>query len=246
MKDSKGRYACRSCVEAKKKPRKPAAPAASTAPIAIAEDDAPAADAGGGFSMDQFLGGVETPDAETVSYCPNCGAPRAAGAVVCMDCGFNSEPGAAINTKVLKAKTKKERRAPKLSGGVIFALVALGMVVGIALLAQVSREAALAAALIAAAWQIVAYVIMVFAAFHDDDKFWGIIGALSWIPLVGGLCGLAFALYYCTIGSERRSLKLNYWAAVLAGIIVIVSIAANDISLFAETLSEETTLNNRR
>ncbi len=243
MKDSKGQYACRSCVEAKKRPRPQQKPTPPIEPIAIAEEPAPAVGGGAGFDMDQFLGGVETGDAEAVSYCPNCGAPRAAGAVVCMDCGFNSETGQAINTKVLKAKAKKEKRertAPRLSGGVLFALIALGMVAGIALLAQVSEEAAIAAALIAGVWQLVAYVIMVFAAFKDEDKFWGIIGALFWIPLAGGLCALSFALYYCTIGSSRGSLKLNYWAAVLAGVIVVVTIASKDLSLISQRFSAGT------
>ena len=232
MKDSKGRYACRACVEAKKRPRKEPTPTTPAAPIAIAEDDVPATDGGAGFSMDQFLGGVETPDADSVSYCPNCGGPRAAGAVVCMDCGFNSDTGAAINTKVLKAKTKKERSRPRMSGGAICIMIALVMLVLLPGLAVTSVEGAAFALIVAAIWNLVAYAYMVGAAFRDDDRFWGFLGILFWLPLVGQFCWLAFVLYYCTIGSHRTVRKVNYWAAFFATVIIFGIMAANNPDMF--------------
>ena len=208
LKDSQGRYACQTCVEAKRRPKHKARPPAAAAPIA--DEPAPGADAG--FSMDQYLGNVHTADANP---CPKCGAGRPADAIVCMQCGFDSAAGRAMTTKVGKDKPKKVRSAPRLSGGAIFVIVILAMLVVLPGLAIASKEAAVLALLIAALWHLVAHIMMVFGAFQDEDTFWGWIGVLVWFPMIGQFCGLAFALYYCTIGGQRGTYKLSYWASFL-------------------------------
>lgn len=225
LKDSQGRYACKTCVEAKRRAATgdKAMPKASPAP-----KPRPAASAAGGasagFSMDAYLDGIHTPDANP---CPKCGAGRAADAVVCMQCGYDSAAGRSMTTRVSKEKAQKVRRAPKVSGGTIFLVVIVAMLALLPAMSMVSQEAAVAAFLIAALWNVVAYIMMVVAAFRDEDNFWGIIGLLALVPVVNGFSSLAFALYYCIFGSERGTWKLNYWAAFFALLIVIALMATN-------------------
>ncbi|MCW5756617.1 MAG: hypothetical protein KIT54_05205 [Phycisphaeraceae bacterium] len=240
LKDPQGQYACQACVEAQQSPRQPA-PAAKKprprAPVAAVHDEVPSI--GAGFDMDQFLEGTQgsilagatAAGASPASHCPGCGASRAAGAVVCMQCGFDSSTGKAIGTKVRKAKVRKARRGPRISGGSGFMIVAVAMLVLLPLMAMTSTEAAAIAFLIAALWNLAGYIYMVVAAFRDGDAFWGIIGVLVILPLVGGLCALAFVLYYCTIGSERVSRKLNYWSSFLAVLFTFGILAMNNPAL---------------
>lgn len=228
MKNSKGQYACQACVQARKRPRKAARPAAPAAEIAIAQDDAPAAGDDGGLGMDQFLGDITPADPNP---CPKCGTSRAANAVVCMHCGFDSATGRSISTKVIKEKAKKVRSAPRMSSGTVFVAFVVGMLVLLPGLALTSREGAIIAALITVLWGLIAYVYMVGAAFRDGDGFWGILGVLFWVPIAGQFCVLAFVLYYCTIGSHRGIRKLNYWASVVAQLIVFGILFASNPDL---------------
>lgn len=230
LKDSQGRYACQSCVEAKRRPRQAAkAKAKPTEPVKAPKPAAaPSAGAGDAFDMDQFLGTVHTADANP---CPKCGMGRAADAVVCMQCGFDSAAGRAMSTKVGKDKPKKVRSAPRLSGGSVSLIIIGAMLVLLPLVALVSPEAASLVLVVAGLWALVAYVYMIGAAFRDDDKFWGIIGLLVLVPVVGGLCWLAFVLYYCTIGSQRGVRKVNYWAALFAFWIIFGILATSNPDL---------------
>ncbi|MFI4916453.1 MAG: hypothetical protein ACIAS6_08105 [Phycisphaerales bacterium JB060] len=208
LKDSQGRYACQSCVQSKRRParREPrATPAAKPAAVPTG--------GGVGFSMDDYLGEAPAVDANP---CPKCGMGRPSGAVVCMACGFDSASGRAMRTKVGKDKPKRARSAPRVSGGMVSVIIALSMLVLLPAMALASPEAAATALIFAGLWAFVAYIYMIGAAFRDDDKFWAIIGLMVLVPVVGGLCWLAFVLYYCTIGSQRGVRKLNYWAALVA------------------------------
>lgn len=233
LKDSQGRYACKTCVEAKRRAATgdKAMPKASPAP-----KPRPAASAAGGasagFSMDAYLDGIHTPDANP---CPKCGAGRAADAVVCMQCGFDSASGKAMTTKVGKDKPQRSRRsAPRVSSGMVYVIIALAMLVVLPLLALASPETAALALIVAGLWAFVAYIYMIGAAFRDDDKFWGIIGLLVLVPLVGSLCWLAFVLYYCTIGSQRGVRKLSYWASLVTVWIILGIMYVNNPEIFAD------------
>lgn len=206
LKDSKGQYACQACVEAKKRPRPAPKAKAPSVPVAVA----PPAGDDAGFGMDQFLGDVRPADANP---CPKCGMGRPEDAVVCMQCGFDSASGRGMSTKVSKEKVKRARRTPRLSGGKAYVVIALSMLVLLPALAIFSPVAGFIGLGIAFLWYVVSYAYMVGAAFRDDDRFWGFLGVLFWLPLAGQFCWLAFVLYYCTIGSQRGVRKLNFWAA---------------------------------
>ncbi|MEQ9095455.1 MAG: hypothetical protein RIE32_04260 [Phycisphaerales bacterium] len=230
LKDSNGRYACQSCVQAKRKPAR-AKPAAKPTAARAAAPAAPPTGGGVGFSMDDYLGEAPAVDANP---CPKCGMGRASGAVVCMQCGFDSASGRAMSTKVGKDKPKRSRSAPRMSGGKVSVIIALSMLVLLPLIALASPEATAIALIVAVIWNFVGYIYMVGGAFRDDDKFWGILGVMFWVPLVGGICWLAFVLYYCTIGSQRGVRKVNYWASLFAVWIVLGILFANNPDLAAD------------
>ena len=240
LKDSNGQYACQACVQAKQRPKQASArppKAATPTNKPVAKQEAPAAGGGVGFSMDNFLGDVHTADANP---CPKCGLGRPADAVVCMQCGFDSASGRAISTRVSKDKTKKVRSAPQVSSGTIFLIVIVALLALLPGLAFASEEAAMPALLGGIIWYLVAYIMMVGGAFSDDDKFWGWLGALFWVPLAGTFCWLAFVFYYCTIGGQRGIWKLNFWAAVLAMIAVAAVIGTVHPSLLEDASTSST------
>ena len=231
LKDAQGRYACQVCVEAKRGPGQRARARAPGVGAAVAQAPAPAVDAGIGFSMDDYLGDVQAADANP---CPTCGTGRAADAVVCMQCGFDSSSGRAMKTKVGKDKPKRARPAPRMSSGMVCVIIALAMLVVLPLVALASPETAALALIVAGLWAFVAYIYMIGAAFRDDDKFWGIIGLLVLVPLLGGLCWLAFVLYYCTIGSQRGVRKLSYWASLVTVWIILGIMYMHNPELFTD------------
>ncbi len=230
LKDSQGRYACQDCVKAKQRSKKKAAAEPHPAK-AVSRQEAQAPGGGAGFSMDNFLGDVHTADSNP---CPKCGLGRPADAVVCMQCGLDSASGRSISTRVSKEKAQKVRSAPQVSSGTIFLIVIVALLALLPGLAFVSKEAAMPALLAGVIWYLVAYIMMVAGAFSDDDKFWGWLGALFWVPLAGSFCWLAFVLYYCTIGGQRGTWKLNFWAAILASIAVAAIIGAVHPSLLED------------
>lgn len=215
VKDPQGRYACKRCVERQGSQRpartKPIRPEPIEEPIGL---DNFGGD--GGLEMGDLLSEAHASDS---NLCPSCGTPRASGAVVCMRCGYNSQTGDQIATSVTKVKEPKEgndvdRRIVSIG----WIGPAIGFVAMIALpFVGSTSEAALAGTFIAAAlWSLVAWVMMIVAAFRDDEGKWGIIGLCTLVPCLGGICWLAFTFYYCTFGSERIGWKLNYWFAVIA------------------------------
>jgi len=223
LKDSKGQYACQACVEAKKRRRKEPMPAG-----AAVQNEAPVASGDIGFSMDDYIGDVRPADANP---CPKCGMGRSDGAVVCMQCGFDSALGRVMSTKVSKEKVKRTRRTPRMSGGTVYVIVALSMLVLLPAIALTSPEGAGVAVVVSVLWVLLAYIYMVGAAFRDGDRFWGLLGVLVLVPLAGQFCWLAFALYYCTIGSQRGVRKLNYWASFFAFWIIYGILASNNPDL---------------
>lgn len=232
LKDSNGQYACQACVEAKKRRRTEPMPSAATV-----QKDAPVAGDGIGFSMDDYLGDVRPADANP---CPKCGMGRPDDAVVCMRCGFNSESGRAISTRVSKEKVKRARSAPRVSRGAVFLVVIAAMFALLPGMAFASKDAAMPMFFLGVLWYLVAYFMMVSAAFYDDDKFWGWLGILFWVPIAGTFCWLAFVLVYCTIGGQRGTWKLNFWAAVFAIIAVATIIGTVHPSLLEDDSPPET------
>lgn len=169
--------------------------------------------------------------------CPGCGMPRAAGAVVCMSCGYNSQTGGKISTKVKKVREPKpgnEREQRVVSYGWVGILVMVGAAIGLPVIATTSEAGVVGALLVAGLWAIVAWIMMIAAAFRDGDAKWGIIGLCNLIPCIGAIPGLLFAFYYCIFGSERTGWKLNYWCSVVAMLAIYAVIFAQYPELVEE------------
>ena len=98
IKNEKGQYAHRACVQAKQEQTQ------EPAGINTAEDDGAYGyddeyDALGG-GMDDLLGDMDAqPEIGSASACGGCGQRMEDGAVVCMSCGFNAQSGRAMSTK---------------------------------------------------------------------------------------------------------------------------------------------------
>lgn len=90
VKDKKGRYFCRPCVE-KLQATPRSAPTVGAAPVAERR--------GEGDVMASLLTSSKVINAEP---CSQCGSPLADGAVVCVQCGYHRGAGKAIKTQVAR------------------------------------------------------------------------------------------------------------------------------------------------
>ncbi|MEN1705288.1 MAG: hypothetical protein AAGJ54_07210 [Planctomycetota bacterium] len=204
---------------------------------------------GGEDSMRQLFDDTRAAQAQTAASagvsgtvaCENCQAPVRPKDVYCTACGFNR--------KANKPHEFKDKGEPlKASGGSGFGGVQLGMgaqagifagvVVVSGVIAAVNPGAALAVLGVVLLWQSAAYIMMVVAAFKDGQGGWGLCGLSFIIPVVN-LLTLPFVFYYCTVGSERTSWKLNYWASWAAGIAVFLGGAAAIEKFIDESLDEQ-------
>jgi hypothetical protein len=85
-KDAKGRVICRACLDKQKAARS-------------------ATDTGGAGVMAGLLGKSKMANA---TPCPSCKSYMPQGTVVCTHCGFNTETGKALNTRVVETSKKAE------------------------------------------------------------------------------------------------------------------------------------------
>ncbi len=93
VKDRQGRYACRACIE------KQQARAAAKAP--------PQPQTGGTDPVMARL--VEGSVAVKSTPCPQCNNPIPPGGVVCVQCGFNTETGKSMRTRVTVEEPEKKK-----------------------------------------------------------------------------------------------------------------------------------------
>lgn len=228
VKSPEGQYACRACMERREAER--ARPAAALTNDDFALDDLGQHEA---YDIDDRFSDIESPQVES-NPCPNCGLPRSGGAVVCMSCGFNSASGAKVTTAFTSEKVKKERSTPAIPAEWWFPLLGVGGLIAWPVIATTSEAGFGVAFLAAALWNLIAYIMMIVAAFKDDDSKWGIIGICAWVPVIGWVASLFFVLYYCIFGSTRTGWKVNYWCSFFAVITIVVVL----FTMFPDMLAE--------
>ncbi|MBZ0172113.1 MAG: hypothetical protein K8E66_07025, partial [Phycisphaerales bacterium] len=155
--------------------------------------------------------------------------------VICLECGADARSGKKRKTRVLKADKEPGER----SGGItidstayVFGFAVLAAI-AIPIIAAVSQEAAVAAMAVGGIWYLVAFIMMIVAAFKDGDTVWGVAGICVLIPFVGGLLSFGFSFYYCIFGSERTAWKYNYWLALLSQITVYAVILSQHPQMFS-------------
>lgn len=196
IKDTKGNYAHKACVEQKQ-----------TGQDHAAEQDALHADDGLGGGMDDLWEDLEPIEPEAVaaaSGCPGCGLRMEPGAVVCMNCGFDTQSGKGLKTRTFDAKPKKakpgagsdESKIAELGAGI----VGLGMKPIFPLIG-----ALIGGAIGAAIWATIAYT----TGYE--------IGYIA--ILVGGLCGAG-----ARIGGGAETTGGGMIAGLLAAGMALLSI----------------------
>lgn len=103
IKDAKGHYAHKACADKHAKKQ-------SAEPESGVMDDGLGAGLGGG--MDDLLVDLEpvkTDGVAAASGCAGCGRRMEPGAVVCMNCGFDTQSGKGLKTKTFDAKPGKKK-----------------------------------------------------------------------------------------------------------------------------------------
>lgn len=165
IKDAKGHYAHKTCAEKHSKPQ-------SVEPEPGLTDDGLGAGLGGG--MDDLLGDlepIETDGVAAASGCAGCGMRMEPGAVVCMNCGFDTQSGKGLKTKQLDRKPKRDSKAASIgaaAGGMAVKpiLPVLGAIIGGLIGAGI--------------WAFISYQFNV---------------EIGWIAIgVGALCGIGAAI----------------------------------------------------
>lgn len=133
IKDAKGNYAHKACAE-----QHAGSKSAEPEPVGVGGGLGDGLGDGLGGGMDDLLGDLEPIETEAMSAasaCPGCGRRMDAGAVVCMNCGFDSQSGKSLKTKRLDRKPKRDSKAASIgaaAGGMALKpiLPVLGAVIG--------------------------------------------------------------------------------------------------------------------
>ncbi len=237
LKDEQGRYVCRPCAE-KKMPKaqsKPAgAPAASATNAAkkapAGEPDAAAYElADGQLDLADIAKSVQG-SVLNAKPCTNCGGFIPAGGKVCTSCGFNTETGKAVKTKVEKAVQERGEKKSKMPtihfDDSIVGIAIIGVMVSLFALTYVDVTFIGIYAVAYLLFALIYVVSLIVMPFRDGESSWGaffvialIINVLSVmsrmkggigfggvIPLFG-LGVLVGQIYYVFVVNERAVLK---------------------------------------
>ena len=114
QKDNQGRYLCRECVKPyldamKSEPAPRRSGTGDTAAIPITPDSGVAtSERPSGDLLDRQV-------AKVSDTCPSCNRPMSHGAVICVHCGYNTETGRQLRSRVMLQKAPKKEK-PKKKG----------------------------------------------------------------------------------------------------------------------------------
>ncbi len=223
IKDGRGRYACKACVEAKR--------GGGAAGVVGDGDDGDGlvplepANAGGeaaGFEDDDLLA-LESFSEPTASApvegraCPNCGVAVLPEAVICLECGTNLGDGKALKTRVMKAD-----KEPRGGGGLRVAVspgagawIGAGLFVGLGVLGFGMKEPMFLYVYLGlwVVFSLATWIWSIVAAFQDREVGWGVTLIVAPFICIGGLLNL----WYVFKESGRDNLQACYSVALVAG-----------------------------
>lgn len=242
QKDPQGRYACKSCLDA----RAIAPSRAKDLLVAPPPKQAPGTppvdpDANVGYEL---LGDIPEP-------CATCGAPLAKGIVVCTRCGYNAQTGERITTAVIASpagpKSKPEvedqeeedddepRTPLVIHGG--WAAGAIATVMAILFVVAKTSDSDLMIGVYSLGVigvSIIAAISSIIIPFQEEEAAWGLglllanglviaraIGLLGGYGF-GGMFGVGATLYYAFAVSESRWLR----GILVINFVCIVSLIA--------------------
>lgn len=214
-KDAMGRYFCEPC-DAKLQAAKAAPPAGPSRTPA-----APPAT----FDLEPMEGALISEAAASpvkavaisTGVCDACAAPMPAGAKVCFNCGFNTETGKLLKTKVIKERAPKLKRPKKMihvGAGGAFLIATVLQAIPFTLWVMNPDEAAFGMIfmVIAALLNIVTGVMILFTPFQAGEYGWGIVILIAhFVPILGQI----LILYYLFGVTERGSVKGLFLACIL-------------------------------
>jgi len=225
IKDASGRYAHKSCAQARSAKKAGAAAYQDTGPQTQHDDAHDLLAAGAGADddahdpiMDDLLGDLpgaseDAPD----GACPSCRAQLPEGAVVCVSCGFNTQSGLRVGTSAPTRAPKAKKPKSGRSAGLAKA-GSLGAELGGAALAPFFPiiGAAIGGAVGAIGWAAVAY----FTGYE--------LGILA--MLVGAICGVG-----ASIGSFGKG---GIWPGVVAVAVALFSILVGKFAVYEVQLMD--------
>ncbi len=150
--------------------------------------------------------------------CPNCKSYMTGESVICTHCGYNSQTGKNINTRVIDAPKQKKAKAQRGSSFnfdpmlTVWAMALFygAMSVGIFLLPDLFIALVL---IVAVAGLIVGITVLV-TTFLDGDILWGVVMLIPVINIA--------SIYYILALYQRPVLKAHWILAVCANILVAV------------------------
>lgn len=223
IKDGRGRYACKACVEAKR--------GSGAAGVVGDVDDGDGlvplepAIAGGeaeGVEDDDLLA-LESFSEPAASApvegraCPNCGVAVLPEAVICLECGTNLGDGKALKTRVMKAD-----KEPRDGGGLRVAVspgagawIGAGLFVGLGVLGFGMKEPMFLYVYLGlwVVFSLATWIWSIVAAFQDREVGWGVTLIVAPFICIGGLLNL----WYVFKESGRDNLQACYSVALVAG-----------------------------
>jgi len=191
-KDTKGRIICRPCIDKRKAQRA-------------------ATDTGGAAVMADLLAKSKMANA---TPCPGCQSYMPEGATLCTHCGYNTETGKAMTTRVVKApKQKKASDGGGMSfdpmmGVWIMAALYTGLAIGSFAVPGLAFALIGVLLLHGGITGIWLWVVMIL----DGDIVWFF---LSLIPLLG----FFLLLYYIVAKLERPALRAHYVLSLIFAIV---------------------------
>ena len=209
VKDDRGRYTCQGSCQAKF--AKMVEAKAPSAPPPVVDSS----------FMDHL---VSASPMMNVTNCPSCNSPMPGGGVLCTRCGFNTQTGKAVKTRVVIEKQRKDSAAPARRGEfgpsaeVLLAISCLAFVVLAGLGAVNYLVWAVATLLIFGAYAV-AYIWTIVMAFRQGETRYGIFGLLCVIPFVN-LISLAFIYFGLALNEDKWS-RAMFSGAFLGYVIVV-------------------------
>ncbi|MFG0284309.1 MAG: hypothetical protein ACF8R7_07790 [Phycisphaerales bacterium JB039] len=220
VKDPQGNYYCKTCLEAHQAKQKAQAPPPPEEPEGFDLGAQLGGDPGddlGGYDLAEAVGDSE-PAAGAGGGCPNCGAPMAASAALCVNCGYSPAGGKGVKTTVSVEREPKVRKprsgagAAMLSGlfdeSPILPIISLLVHGGLFVAAMDSEDMALLFFGVAGIIWLGVWLWGLVLMFMDSVLH----------AIVGFICGL-YWLYWVVMNSDNKALQLLTLVSILAWIL---------------------------
>ncbi|MBC7835770.1 MAG: hypothetical protein H7Y88_11820 [Phycisphaerales bacterium] len=221
VKDGQGNYLCMAgdCQQKMMARVRTAAAAPKAAPVLLGDDEM--------GLMDKL---ISASPMLTSAKCTECGWPLRSGAMICTHCGFNSQTGKAVKTRLTVENAPKEKRV-KVKGGNRCAIKEFGpsfgtlllvfcvVFCGLGALGFMGKEAWGVAMVLLILASGIAWLGTVVAAFMNDQAMWGICGL---VPIVN----IVFLFYALAVNQEKWSKSL-FIATLLGQVILWMALAIN-------------------